>query len=243
VVDYLRVFRHVGFFLVFGVGVRSEFLVMSPVLMKDRLPSEVLDSDTYNRLQMRRAIQTRGDPTAETPISTAGELLRVLIVDDYRASADTMAMLIDVWGHDVRRTYDGPTGLALAAAYQPDVLLLDIIMPGMTGLEVARRVRQQTRLNDCYMIAITGRTDAGNRLRCEAAGIDLFLIKPVTPSILQALLTWEYEYVLRSRQHAETYNVFSTTFEQLTDSNSHPTTQSPCHILQGAVASSQSQLV
>ena len=67
---------------------------MSAVLMKDRLPSEVGDSDTYNRLQMRRAIQTRGDPTAETPIGTAGELLRVLIVDDYRASADTMAMLV-----------------------------------------------------------------------------------------------------------------------------------------------------
>ena len=203
---------------------------MSTVLMKDRLPSEVQDSDTYNRLQMRRAIQTRGDPTAETPIGSVEELLRVLIVDDYRASADTMAMLVDVWGHDVRRTYDGPTGLALAAAYKPDVLLLDIIMPGMSGLEVARRVRQQTRLNDCFMIAVTGRTDAGHGLQCEEAGIDLFLIKPVTPSILQALLIWEYEYVLRSRQHAETYNVLSTTFEQLTDSNSHTATQLSCHV-------------
>ena len=241
-VDYLWVFRHVGFFLVFGVGVRSEFLTMSTVLMKDRLPSEVQDSDTYNRLQMRRAIQTRGDPTAETPIGSAEELLRVLIVDDYRASADTMAMLIDVWGHDVRRTYDGPTGLGLAAAYKPDVLLLDIIMPGMTGLEVAWRVRQQTRLNDCFMIAVTGRTDAGHRLQCEEAGIDLFLIKPVTPSILQMLLIWEYEYVLRSRQQAATYNVLSTTFEQLTDSSSHMAGL-PRHVLHGVVASSPSELV
>ena len=101
-------FRHVGFFLVIGVGINLEVLTMSSVLMKDRLPSEVQDSDTYNRLQMRRAIQTRGDPTAETPIGSAEELLRVLIVDDYRASAKTMAMLVDVWGHDVRRAYDGP---------------------------------------------------------------------------------------------------------------------------------------
>ena len=62
-VDYLRVFHHVGFFLVLSVGKRLKVLTMSAFLMKDRLPSEVLDSDTHNRLQMRRAIQTRGDPT------------------------------------------------------------------------------------------------------------------------------------------------------------------------------------
>ena len=113
---------------------------MSAVLMSDRLPSEVQDSDTYNRLQMRRAVQMRGDPTAETPIGTDGELLRVLIVDNYRALADTTAMLAQSWGHDVRRAYDGKAGLALAAAYQPDVLLLDIMMPDMSGLEVARQM-------------------------------------------------------------------------------------------------------
>ena len=182
---------------------------MSAVLMKDRLPSEVGDSDAYNRLQMRRAVQTRGDPTAETPIGTAGELLRVLIVDDYRAAADTMSMLVGVWGHDVRRAYDGTTGLALAATYQPDVLLLDIVMPNMSGLELARQVRQQAGLNDCFIVAVTGRTDAEHRLQCEEAGIDLFLIKPVCPSILKALLTWEFEYVSRSRQDAATYDVLS----------------------------------
>jgi CheY-like chemotaxis protein len=202
---------------------------MSTVLINDRSPSEVLDSDTYNRLQMRRAVQTRGDPTAEIPIGTAEELLRVLIVDDYHASADTMAMLVDVWGHDVRRAYSGMTGLALAAAYQPDVLLLDILMPGMSGLEVARQVRQQARLNDCFIIAVTGRTDAGHRLQCEEAGIDLLLIKPVTPSILKTLLTWEFEYVSRPRQDRTTHGALSTTFEQLVDWNSHAPTQLPCH--------------
>ena len=209
---------------------------MSAVLMSDRLPSEVQDSDTYNRLQMRRAVQTRGDPTAETPLGTAGELLRVLIVDDYRALADTTAMLAQSWGHDVRRAYDGKAGLALAAAYQPDVLLLDIIMPTMSGLEVARQVRQQARLNDCFIIAVTGRTDAGHRRQCEEAGIDLFLIKPVTPSILQTLLTWEAEYVLRSRHEKATHDELSTVLQPLTDLNSHRQTQLPCHVLQGAVA-------
>jgi PleD family two-component response regulator len=122
---------------------------MSSVSIEDGLPSEVLDSDTHNRLQMRRAIQTRGDPTAKTLVDAAGELLRVLIVDDYRASADTMAMLVDVWGHDARRAYDGITGLALAAAYRPHVILLDLIMADLSGLETAMQVRRQARLKDC----------------------------------------------------------------------------------------------
>jgi CheY-like chemotaxis protein len=214
-----------------------EVQTMSAVLMKDRLPSEVGDSVTYNRLQMRRAIQARGDPTAETPIGTSGELLRVLIVDDYLAAADTLTMLVGAWGHDVRCAYDGTSALALGAAFQPDVLLLDIAMPNMSGLELALQVRQQARLKDCFMIAITGCTDARHRLQCEEAGIDLFLIKPVDPSILQTLLILESQYVLRSRQNIPMYEVFSKTAQQLRDANSQRPTQLPYHVLQETVVS------
>jgi CheY-like chemotaxis protein len=175
---------------------------MPQALMKDRLPSEIGDSDAYNRLQMRRAVLTRGDPSAETSIVTDGELLRVLIVDDYRAAADTMTLLVGAWGHDVRRTYNGTTGLALAVTYRPDVLLLDIVMSNMSGHELARQARHQAGLKECFIVAVTGRTDAECRLKCEQAGVDLILIKPVCPSILKALLTWESEYVSRSRQDA-----------------------------------------
>ncbi|MEX0612539.1 MAG: response regulator [Pirellulales bacterium] len=209
---------------------------MSAVLMKDRLPSEVGDSD-YNRLQMRRAVIARGGRTAETPIGPPKELLRVLIVDDYRAAADTMSMLVDAWGHDVRRAYDGTTGLALAAAYQPDVLLLDIIMPGVSGLELALQVRRQARLNDCLMIAVTGRTDPGHRLQCEKAGIDLFFIKPINLSFMRTLLTVEAEHQLRSRQRTGTNNEFATTLQQLRDPDSPRPTQLPCHVMQATVAS------
>ena len=84
---------------------------------------------------------------------------------------------------------------------------------------------------------MTGRTDAGYRLQCEEAGIDLFLIKPVTPSILKTLLTWEFEYVSRSRHHKATSNVLFTTFEQLTDSNLQIPAQLPCRELEGAITS------
>ena len=113
-----------------------------------------------------------------------------------------------------KRAYDGNTGLALAAAYQPDVLLLDLIMSGVGGLALARQVQRQARVNDCLMIAVTGRTDAGHRLQCEEAGIDLFLVKPVDLSFLRTLLGVESEYRLRARQDVGT-QLFSTRLEQL----------------------------
>lgn len=192
---------------------------MSAVLMKNRLPSEVGDSDAYNRLQMRQAVLTRGDPTVETPVDVIGELMRVLVVDDYRAAADTMSMLVGVWGHDVRRAYDGTNALALASSYQPDVLLLDINMTTLNGLEVARQVRQQGHLNDCFVVAVTGCTDAGLWPLCKEAGIDLILIKPVSPSILKALLIWESEYVLQSRLDAAAYGVLAPTLGRETDAS------------------------
>ena len=127
-------------------------------------------------------------------------MLRVLIVDDHRATADTLSMLVGQWGHDVRRAYDGVTGLALAAAFRPDVLLLDMLMPDVSGFEVARQVRRQDRLKPCFIIAVTGRTDAPHRSQCYEAGVDLFLIKPVAPARLQTLLGLESEHVRRSRQ-------------------------------------------
>ena len=91
-------------------------------------------------------------------------LLRVLIVDDHRATADTLSTLVGIWGHEVRRAYDGVTGLALAAAFRPDVLLLDILMPDVSGFEVAMQVRRQSRFKHCFLIAVTGRTDENTSL-------------------------------------------------------------------------------
>jgi CheY-like chemotaxis protein len=193
---------------------------MSTESLEDRLPSEVKDSVTFNQLQVHRAIQTLGDATAETPIGTASGL-RVLVVDYDRDAADTLSMLVGAWGHDVRRAYEGIRGLALAAAFQPDVLLIDIAMPNMSGLELALKVRHHACLNDCFMIAVTRCIDAKYRLQCEEAGIDLFLIKPVQLSIVQSLLLLESDYVLRTRE----------------DRNSHRSTQLPYHVLQETIVS------
>lgn len=165
---------------------------MSALVMEDRRPSHCQDADTHNQFLAPWPIMAR-DREVPTTLASHSRLLRVLVVDDYHASADTMSRLVATWGHDAQLAYDGTTGLALAAAYQPDVLLLDLIMSGVGGLALVRQVRRQARANNCLLIAATSRTDAGHRWQCEEAGIDLFLIKPVDLSFLQTLLTVESE--------------------------------------------------
>ena len=113
---------------------------------------------------------------------------------------------LPIWGHDVRRAYDGVTGLALAAAFRPDVLLFDMLMPDVSGFEVARQVRRQDRLKHCFIIAVTGRTDAPHRSQCYEAGVDLFLIKPVAPADMQTLLGLESEHVRRSSKQYDCWH-------------------------------------
>ena len=171
-----------------------------PTLLKDHEATGFARSGADRRFEMSLDAALRGGSIKLTPDDArANALLRVLIVDDHRASADTLFRLAEIWGHDVRRAYDGVTGLALAAAFQPDVLLLDIIMPDLNGLEVAMQVRHQARLKDCFIIALTGRTDAKHRQQCYESGVDLFLDKPVAATDMQTLLMLELQYVLSRR--------------------------------------------
>ena len=151
-------------------------------------------ADEYFHKAVRAA--ALGEPIVIAPDDhTQDRLLRVLIVDDHRATAKTLSSLVTIWGHDVRCAYDGATGLALAAAFRPDVLLLDMLMPDVNGFEVAMQVRRQNRLRNCFIIAVTARTDARHRSQSYEAGVDLFLIKPVAPPDMQTLLGLESEHV------------------------------------------------
>ena len=205
---------------------------MSAVLMKDRRVSDATESVLYKRFHTAVEAAAVGEPNDLGPADDThdDELLRVLIVDDHRATADTLSSLVKIWGHNVRHTYDGVTGLALAAAFRPDVLLLDILMVNMTGFEVATQVRRQERLNDCFIVAITGRTDEQHRCRCYEAGVDVCLIKPVVPSHLQTLLTLESRHVLSRRNSRRQRSARS-----LTGSGLYTRTQSGGFILQEMV--------
>jgi CheY-like chemotaxis protein len=184
---------------------------VSPGILKNRFKNQIGDSDTYNELQMRQSATEREDRIAAPTDGLSRGALRVLVVDAYRASADTTSMLVGRWGHDVRRAYDGNVGLALAAEFQPDVVFMEIFMPGMSGLDLARQMRRQISTKDCLLVAVTGRADDHRRELCSDAGINLVLIKPVDPPILETLLMLESDY-LQSRNDTAPFSVMAKAF-------------------------------
>ena len=113
----------------------------------------------------------------------------MLVVDDNVDAAESLAMLLRMSGHEVRTAYTGPTALEAAAAHPPDVVLLDIGLPGMDGYEVARRLRQDPRLEGVRLVAMTGYGDEADRRLAQEAGFDQHLVKPVDFLKVEGLLT------------------------------------------------------
>jgi CheY-like chemotaxis protein len=114
--------------------------------------------------------------------------LRVLVVDDCTDTADSLAELLGLWGYRPAVAYDGGTALVTAQAHPPDVVLLDLALPGLDGLEVARRLRQQPGLHGALVVAVTGYGDESFRRRADEAGFDCYLIKPLDLEWLRRLL-------------------------------------------------------
>jgi CheY-like chemotaxis protein len=113
---------------------------------------------------------------------------RLLVVDDNRDAAESMSMLLQMWGHDVVFAYDGPTALETAEQWQPEAVFLDIGLPGMDGYQVAERLRALPQAKGVVLIAITGYGQDDDRLRSRRAGIDHHLVKPVAPDALRSLI-------------------------------------------------------
>jgi signal transduction histidine kinase/DNA-binding response OmpR family regulator len=113
---------------------------------------------------------------------------RILVVDDLPASAETLMMLLQMEGFDVRTAHDGMAALEIAQEFQPDVVLLDIGLPGMNGFEVANRLRAQPQCRDALLIALTGYGEPESRTRSVQAGFDFHMVKPADVNQLLALL-------------------------------------------------------
>jgi PAS domain S-box-containing protein len=151
-----------------GLGRGSEFIVRLPALAA-------------------RA----GTPGAENP-APQGRLgvaasRRVLVVDDNADAADSAAILLGLWGLEVRTVYDGPAALEAARDFRPQVVLLDLGLPRMNGFEVARRLRQEMG-RAVLLVALSGYGQEADRSRSRQAGFDHHLVKPLEPDALQALL-------------------------------------------------------
>ena len=125
------------------------------------------------------------DPTgAESPVSG----LRILIVDDNRDAATSLAMLLEMSGNQTITAHDGVAAVETAAAFHPDVILLDIGLPGLSGYEVARRIRSEPWSERVTLVAITGWGESEDRQRSTEAGFDAHLVKPIDHAALMKLL-------------------------------------------------------
>ncbi len=144
-----------------GPGKGSEFVVRLPLLTDDSSEDvKLTERGTLSRL-------------------TRGVRRRILIVDDNRDSAESLAMLLRARGHDVRTAYDGKQGLAAAEDYRPGVFILDIGLPGLDGYAVARALRTLPLFRAALLIALTGYGAEEDRRACYRAGFDAHLVKPV----------------------------------------------------------------
>lgn len=113
--------------------------------------------------------------------------LRILLADDNKDAADSLQRVLSLYGYDVRVTYDGRAALQLGESFNPEIAILDIGMPGATGYEVARAIRER-RGNGVTLVALTGWGQEADRRRATEAGFDYHLTKPVDPSLLNDLL-------------------------------------------------------
>jgi CheY-like chemotaxis protein len=113
---------------------------------------------------------------------------RVMVVDDNKDTADSLAMLVQVFGHEVKAFYDGPSALANIESYKPTVVLLDIVMPGMDGFALIRAIRQLPVIGSVYAISISGFGRPNEHDRAISSGFDEHLSKPVDIPLLEELL-------------------------------------------------------
>jgi CheY-like chemotaxis protein len=116
--------------------------------------------------------------------------LKVLIVEDHRDARTTLRMLLSLaYGHSVYEAEDGHAAIEIVEHERPDVALIDLGLPGMDGYEVARRIRSKLGRGEIYLVALTGHGEDEDRVRTEAAGFDVHLVKPVETAALAALLS------------------------------------------------------
>jgi PAS domain S-box-containing protein len=153
-----------------GLGSGAEFIVRLPVLPEG---------------------ENRAAPLpARVPVVAAANArsLRILVVDDNVDAADSIAMLLNMEGHETRSVNTARAALLAVPDFQPEVVLLDIGLPEMDGYEVARRLREQNGKHRMRLVAVTGYGQPADRRRAQAAGFDEHMVKPVEPTALQDFL-------------------------------------------------------
>jgi two-component system CheB/CheR fusion protein len=154
-----------------GLAMGSEFVASLPVLA----------ANEEHRPQVQSPMR---DPP---PLSTL-RTRRVLIVDDHEEVGQSVARIVRRWGHEVAIVKDGPTALTLAETFHPECAILDLSLPGMSGIVLARQLRKVFPPERLYLIALTGNADADVRAECIGEGFDEYLVKSGEIKRLERLL-------------------------------------------------------
>src|SRR5690349_9608584 len=113
---------------------------------------------------------------------------RILVVDDNRDFADSLAMLLQALGHDARAVYDGRAAIDEAAIYLPDMVLIDIVMPGFDGYQTVKKIRAYRECAHAILVALTSFTTREDKHHAYAAGFDLHVAKPMSIETLKQIL-------------------------------------------------------
>ena len=150
-----------------GAGQGSQFTIRLPLAQAQKVP----------------AIERR-----EPVLPASTKRCRVLVVDDNVDSVESLAMLLRMMGHEVETASDGASGLEKAAAFKPDVAILDIGLPKVNGYELARQIREQQWSKNVTLVALTGWGQEQHRRRSEESGFNHHLTKPVEFDVLQEIL-------------------------------------------------------
>jgi CheY-like chemotaxis protein len=152
-----------------GLGKGSEFIVRLPIAAQALDPEPDAERDRQAQPALRSG-------------------RRLLIVDDNQDAANSLALLLSMKGHEVKVAFSGSAALDITMSYSPEVVFLDIGMPGMDGYEVARRMRQQPGLEKVVLAALTGWGQQEDRRRTMEAGFNHHLVKPPELKLLEGVL-------------------------------------------------------
>jgi DNA-binding response OmpR family regulator len=127
-------------------------------------------------------VREKEAPSAPSPAPakrSSGNSLRILVVDDNQDAAESLMLLLQCSGHEVQVAHDGEQALLTAQSFLPELVFMDLGMPGLNGFEAARRVRREKWGQDVMLVALTGWGQEDDRRRSAEAGFDKHLVKPV----------------------------------------------------------------
>jgi CheY-like chemotaxis protein len=168
-----------------GIELMRQISPASPALLRT---ADMMSRQVGHLVRLVDELVGAAPSLAAAPETGPGAMLKILVVDDNADAADSLSMLLQARGHEVRTAPDGRRAVELAEGFRPDVILMDVAMPELDGLEATRAIRLRPWGASIHIIALTAWGQESERRRTQEAGMDGHLVKPVDPRALGGML-------------------------------------------------------